>query len=374
MAGLSEIFDYQSLVTYGLMPITFIYALYTNRFKSYSLTNFYSIIFSLLIIWSAFLIIILPVDFEMAIKTLLKILGVYLSILITIEILSNKSYDYITSFLWAFIISYYIIVYFLMTGNYDIDISSGEYIYRGRFDLNANAYSYFSFFANMALFYLIEIKRKPILVILSFITIGLGIYVSFLTSSRSGLLFTSLTGVIYWVFIFDGYKINPLLKVTVTVGLTLVALTKLFEFYKNSYLKYRVDEAVQYGDSRQDLIKDAFNVFQNNAFTGVGPGQYALYSFHKGSFSHNSFTEAAANLGIIGLIILLILLITPFLNSLRVYFKNIYSKNKNILKLNILFFSIFILYNNFYVFYLTTYGMIFFMIIVHLPRKNYGNT
>ena len=205
---------------------------------------------------------------------------------------------------------------------------------------------------------------------LSFLTSILVIYISFITASRSGLLFAVLMPVLYWLFIFKSYKVNSETKLILVSILIILSLSKLYSLYNNSYLKNRVEQSLESGDSRGQLINDAITVFKEHFFTGVGPGQFYLYSFNKSSFSHNSYAEMAANLGIVGLVLLLILYVTPFIQSIRIYFANKKIAKRSILKLNIYFFFFFLLYNNFYVFYLTTFGMMFFMIVLNIQKKN----
>jgi O-antigen ligase len=246
---------------------------------------------------------------------------------------------------------------------------SASYIDRGEFGLNANTYSYFSFFCNMSLFYLIQLYGKKIYILLSVGCIILGVYISLVTASRSGFLFTSLIAVIYWLFIFDRVKINSLIRfltIAIIAGYGIFYLSKI---YNSSYLKVRVEKASHQGDLREGLVRDAINVFEDHPVLGVGPGQFYNYSYNQSSFSHNSFAEMAANFGFIGIIILLVLFFKPLFLSV----KNFYRKNANrkIVKLNILFFTSFILINNIYVFYETTYGMIFFFLIIMIQKKFY---
>ena len=138
--------------------------------------------------------------------------------------------------------------------------------------------------------------------------------------------------------------------------------------YNDSFLKLRIETSINEGDAREKLASNAIDVFASHPFTGVGPGQFYLYSYNHTSFSHNSFTEIAANMGIIGLILFLLLLFSPLFKEIKNYLYN--KGDKSIIKLNILFFLSFILINNIYVFYLTTYGMMFFFLIVMIQKKN----
>src|SRR5690606_17502989 len=142
----------------------------------------------------------------------------------------------------------------------------------------ANVYSYFSYFANIALFYLIQITGKKIYITLSCVCLVLGVYLSFITASRSGILFTMLIGILYWIFIFNKFRINPFLRLLIIMVLLAYGINNLYTIYNDSFLKLRVDLSVESGDARATLAKEAIYVFLNHPFTGVGPGQFYQYA------------------------------------------------------------------------------------------------
>jgi len=371
LAGLSQIYNYQSIITYGFLPFIFLYGLYLNSFKSFSIVNGYAQIYLGIIIISIFLILVLPVDFNSAVTNLLKITGVYLGILLTIELLSFKEYDFTELFLLSFISSFIIIsVYALIQSSVLINpIANIEETDRGMFDLNANTYSYYAFFSIISTFYLIEFRVSFIYKILSIFISILGIYMSLITASRSGLLFMVFLPVLYWLFIFKSKRLGANIKLLISSILIFIFLFNLYGIYSNSYIKYRIDTSLESGDAREDLVFESFIAIEKEIITGYGPGQLRYHIYNKHSYSHNSFTEIAGDLGIFGLILLLLLLITPIIIGLKMYFNVRYKMNKNIIKLNILFFLFFLFYNNFYTFYQTIFGMIFFIVIVNIQDR-----
>ena len=371
LSGLGILFGYSQIVTYLFLPFLLFYTFNLNKFKTRSSNNVYLKIF-LFILFLSLLLLFKSIDISAGLSNISKLAGVFFCIIITFNYLNFKKYNFTNTFLASFIISFYVISFFLILdfGVGVSNISKGENIKRSEFELNANIYSYFSFFANMAIYYLLELTKNKKLILFSIFTTIFGVFISFITASRSGLLFTVLIAFFYWFYIFNlvGAKFK-ILKYLILALVSIFIVIQFYSVYQNSFIKERVDSSISSGkESRVDLAKEAIYVFSDHPLTGVGPGQFYLYGTNKESFSHNSYTEMAANLGILGLLLVLFLFVKPFLSSIKI-FQNKRFKNRSILKLNILFFLFFIIYNNFYVFYLTTYGMIFFMIIVSIQEK-----
>src|SRR5690606_5700465 len=157
------------------------------------------------------------------------------------------------------------------------------------YDLNANRYSYFSFLANFSLFFLIELKKRRVYILLSVITISIGIYASFYTASRSGIIFTAIPALIYWLFIYQG-KIYKFIKYLLIPIVVYLGYQELNSIYADSYLQTRVEYSVSQGDSRELIAADAINVFLDNPVLGIGPAQYRFSgSYNTAAYSHNSF-------------------------------------------------------------------------------------
>ena len=367
LSGLSTIYGYQRFVTFIFIPIVLFTGFSLNQFSLQSVRNFYSRCFLIIIIWGL-LLIPFSINIETAFINLQKLLGVYFTILITIEFLYFQKNIFLEIFLLSFVLAFFIIAFYILLGpDGGIEITS-SYIDRSQFDLNANTYSYFSYFGNMALFYLILLTKRRVYIVLSIICLFLGVYISFVTASRSGILFTLIIGIIFYLFISPTLRKSNFLRFGTAILMFSFGISYFSSIYNNSYLRTRVENSIESGDLRETLTLDAINVFIDHPFTGVGPGQFYLFSVNKISFSHNSYTEMAANMGIIGIILLLILYIKPLWKEVKSYS---YKMEKDLSRLNILFFSSFVLINNIYVFYLTTYGMIFLFIVIMIQKRIY---
>ena len=368
LMGLSTSLNYQKLLTSLFMPFLLLLVICKNGFKLSFLKN-KSLKNHFLILVLSSILLFQAIQIEIGISNLIQLVGVLIGGVIVVESIKYNR-ELLPWILFFFVIGFYVSVFYMfknITSNTDI---ASQYLDRSVYDLNANKYSYYSLLANFALFFLIELKKRRILIILSIFTTLLAIYVSFYTASRSGMLFTAVPAVIYWMFIFEISTSSYLkfLKNTFVFIAIIFISQKVYDIYSNSYLKKRVEYGAYQQDGRVSLANDALNVFIDHPFIGVGPAQFAFYGdYQRGSYSHNSFLEAATNLGIIGLALVIILFFKPLLHSLKI-------KNKGLKKVSMMFFLIFILYNIFYVFYWSLIEMMFFFIVTeiyYLDKSNF---
>ena len=366
LMGLSTTFQYQRFVTLGFIPFIFLFLIIKNKFAFKSLRNNYINIYIIIIIISVVLIFV-SIDFTIAFENIIQLFGVLLSSIIILEILELKNTNILNWIFISFIIGFYISAYFFFNDlGSDINLET-KWIPRDVYDLNANKYSYNSFIANIAALYLIELTSKKRFIILSFLTIILGVYISFFTASRSGFIFPLTAVIVYWLFIYDKTKKTFRYVKTFTVLALVLYLSQfVYSIYSNSYLKERVTRSNEVGDVRDDLALDAINVFLDNPFMGLGPGQYSVYNvFHDNIYTHNSYLEAATNLGIFGFIAICFLFFKPLISSLK---KKTYNFS-SLRKLTLLYFFLFMLYNNFYVFYWSVSEMMFFFLCTWVLEK-----
>ena len=123
---------------------------------------------------------------------------------------------------------------------------------------------------------------------------------------------------------------------------------------KGTFLEERFLVAKENETSRETHVQQALIVGLDNPIIGVGGGNY-MYVQHEldvSGFSHNSYTEAFANFGLPGLLILLSVyleFIVKLINALRSNF----IPDKRIVYYLFSFLIAFMIYNIFYVTYLT---------------------
>src|SRR5690606_14283462 len=99
----------------------------------------------------------ISVDTTVAFKEILRLIGVFITMSIIVESI-NYSEKNVSWILKAYIFSYYTISLFLFNNVGTITVTELAWIDRSAetLGLNANTFSYFSFFANISVFYLIE--------------------------------------------------------------------------------------------------------------------------------------------------------------------------------------------------------------------------
>ncbi len=380
--GLSQIYDYQRIVTVAVAPLTALLAVALNQFKLPSFRNrLFQIFFvinlaSLLYLLGTLLSFQSELDIPSAVSNISKLAGVLVVIIIVLESVNYDSRFYTWYFL-CFIMSFIIQAYMVSSraGTMGIDIEA-IWINRADYDLNANVYSYLAFAANFSALYLYEKYRRNIFLWLYLAVLALSLYVPFITVSRSGLIFPIIIAVLY-VAVKYVSSVKGLIRLVPMGILGWLIFNKVYEsVYTGSYLKRRTERYSSEGDSRLELIQQAIEVFKDHPFFGVGPGQFFRYSFNQSSFSHNSYVEMMSTLGISGLVLVCLLFLRPIwhnvMNSLRTEAGT--NEMRDITKLNLVFFVAFALYNNLYVFYLNTYMMMFFFVIVCIEysKENSG--
>lgn len=267
---------------------------------------------------------------------------------------------YIGSILILFIIM-------VLNGNLNFSNFSSVIDYRDRFLLNANAYSYFSVFANFSLLYLYS-ERKSVLNLIFLISIPvLLLIIAFTTQSRSGLLLIILINVMYWLFINSSItqsKLKKLMKRFLYIIIGIFIFMSGFSVFQNSRIKDRFVLSSNQSDPREILVLEGWQTFQEAPFFGVGLGQVVRHTT-VGQFTHNSYVESLAENGIFGFMLISILFLLPLYRS----FIHLKSHPKDeIIRISFLFFVVFLIYNNAYPFYKFPFSMMYFFFIAGLQE------
>ena len=354
LTGGANIIDNNQLVTLVLLPVLAIYFFfnYGLNFNKWSIELY----LVLILFVSSFISLFFSKDIDVGINEIKMLFGVFLLGFIFFYL--NIYERYYEVVLWGiFTSSILLIVELIFQGEIILNL---EFIknYRDRsgFLLNANAYSYSIFFANLSLFYLLNIYKSKLFLIIVLLSQYLFIVTIFITASRAGLLLFLLLNFFYWFFVEKSKKLYiKILKLFLLIVMVLYGSATLFE---NSYLSTRTEINVVKEDTRITLINEGIDIFTNNPFFGVGPGQTIFY-IKTGHYTHNSYIEVASTQGIIGFIILVLILFIPLKKLLNKDRSNIFTK------LNIMFMLLFIIYNNFYPFYKYIDLMIFYFLVVN---------
>lgn len=242
--------------------------------------------------------------------------------------------------------------------------------------LDANTFAYYTFFCSFLLFILdneVYSKRGKVFFRFLFILmIPFSFIIALLTASRQ-ILIIQIPLLIMLLYVRYLHKQNSTKKFLFLIILILFfvyIIPTVFDLYSHSYLGQRADIDIK-DDSRYLLLIDAINVGWEHFPFGVGAGNYIAYSFNN-HFSHSTYTELWANLGICGLLIFL-KLIFVYINTQWKRFKKY--KDKNYLSF-LIFGLIFAFHNIFYVFYTGLWLMGFFVLVashseIYFRRQRY---
>ncbi len=247
--------------------------------------------------------------------------------------------------------------------------------------MDPNTFGYYIFFALSFAFMLYTVYKPTLtskvkLILLILFSFTLIVY----TASRGGYIVFLVVVVLNAIAYFFQSSLKNFRVLLLYFILVVVAGQVLSSSYsaliKDSYLEQRFEEDKENEESPRKLhILEATKVGITHPFLGVGGGNYAHVprNFEQGSFSHCSFTEAFANYGLLGLIFLLILYV-DFGKRIILLYNDKFLKDKRPVIIIAIFFISYIIYNFFYVTYLTPEFMgaytAAYIHLIHLQNKS----
>ena len=365
-----------------LVSIIFLFSIVKEKgfsfFKNETIKFFF-----IFFLWTSFCSI-LASNTDVAVKTQGKLLVVFFLMYIVYEF-ARKSIKHV----FVIYIIYIALIPLLTYGVIKDDgigalLNAKQVSLRSKSDeewvLDPNTLGYFVFFGVNFAFIIFNFVKKTLLnkIILGLLVILSFFLVLYSASRGAFVIFIVLTLLALGVLALGkkldqkGYLFIYLIFIAIIGTLSVGIIQNLIQ---DSALEQRLQQDDE-ESTRSSHIKEAFNVGLNNPILGVGGGNYAYVprSFEQGSFSHCSYTEAFANYGIFGLA-LLIFLYFKYFQLLRKCFKNKAIQEKEVLYYLGIFLVCFVVYNWFYVTYLTIEFMgayiAAYVHLVHLNRKEY---
>ena len=278
----------------------------------------------------------------------------------------NSSKKIIYAYL-SFLISYVIIILYsifnfqilslnsVLIESNNIDRNSiGYYIIIGLFSWNMICRSLF--------------KSRLIVLILTILLYLISFFFCIQSASRGGVIILTTFSLlnIYFVFLKSRFSF----KTIVTLSIVYLFMLNVLDtaFIQTSELKWRFNDLDDRKSPRQYHAFKALEIGLENPITGIGTNGYSKVPklIERGSFTHNTYLELFVSYGIIGLLIYLISFNNIFI-SLRKFKKNKNSDNNVVINKLIPFLISFLLYNIFYVTYLTIEFMgILFLVLAHI--------
>lgn len=353
----------QSVALYGLVPALFIISILYSR-KQKQKGNIEIVLYFTFLILSLLAFFYPNMNSGRFFKDFAMTASSFMCAFIAI---SFSRSDYLEKFFYyGFVTCILLLILFeYLVGNFNLLTFAAPGGRRDVFLNNANYYSYISLFANFSLFKLhLKLKNRYTTIALILIPI-LMLIMSFVTQSRSALLFIIVIngGFWYWVVTAEGKSFSKILRVFGLTIVTIIMAIQFVSFYSNSSIKNRVEDSRK--DAREILVEEGIEVFMDHPFVGVGMAQFPRYS-KLGQFTHNTYVEALAEHGFfIGFLIILIFIL-PFFKATSLLRSN---RKDPLAKLSFLFFFIYLFFNNIFVFYKASPAMMFFFLMIGVQQK-----
>lgn len=359
--------DLGKIGTMAVIPIGFMYFFLTKPTRIKKLISVKPVAWYLAFFIFASISILYAIDANAAVATQKKMLIVMLFSLAVFAYALNSEQTVKVVYIANAITLFLLIGYVLKLG---INTQSDERIEDSV--LNANTYGYYVFTGLFSLFILYSSrtsrKQKVMYMILTILACIFSFWLVLASASRGASIILGLL-IVGNVFVITsaskkGMLQKALVSILLIVGLFYLANYVTEEYIKDSYLLQRFNDLEGRESPRQFHARKAFEIGSENPFIGVGAGNYAVVpkAIEPGSFSHNTFTEAFANHGIIGLFMYLLMLFAIVWKAR----KNLKTKNKKIRIITyqvFLFFLVFVIYNTLYIVYLSTIFMHFLLVI-----------
>lgn len=353
--------------TFTSVLILTIFIYFLIKYNSFNVIKRKEILLFLLFwMWSVFTIIFTKFNFQIAIITERKLTSVLIYFL-TLAIFLFNNPQRVRYIYWLYLLNLVILILNIYFNQNQLNYQDSSRLEDDVLDPNSYGYHVFNAITSIFILYVMDRKHKLLKLFLLILTIVVSFYLLLLSASRGGMLIYVVTVILYMLFgvFIDKINFKSGAIILIVVLLLLIPLNDLFTFIMTkTYLGYRYDMALQGDPVRILHIKEGFFIGLNYLFTGVGPGNYAFVSkpFEMGSFSHCSYSESFANYGVLGLFLLLLMYFENIKSSFK---RRKYVKpNMKLINVLIIYLLIFMVYNFFYVTYLTVTFMSFYAVII----------
>ncbi|MFA7272772.1 MAG: O-antigen ligase family protein [Crocinitomicaceae bacterium] len=270
------------------------------------------------------------------------------------------------SFIITLILLFSFVIFSGLNLNQDTRIDDGL--------LNANSYGYYIFnglFACLIIYAQLK-KNKLIALIFLLPIIFFSFYIVIVSGSRGSFIILSLLVIIgffiiYYVATETKVKKGFVFILLISTGAYLASYSYT-NYVKNSIVMDRFNQLEEKESPRSFHIRKAIEIGLTSPIIGIGAGNYAQTPkmIEKGSFSHNTYTEIFVNYGLIGLLVYFSFFISMFRKTIKLV-KRTDTQTKVTLYLMLLYLILFLVYNMFYVTFLTAeFTSMLFVILAHV--------
>jgi O-antigen ligase len=178
---------------------------------------------------------------------------------------------------------------------------------------------------------LTSVGRKRLLYSACALIMTAGVIVTF---SRGGFLtLVALSAVMVWKF-GRGQRVKALIAIMLP---SVILIAAVFDTYQNRLISIFDHKKDQSGSAqeRTELLKHGLALAVQRPFIGVGIGNYHIYSIRE-KVAHNAYLETAVELGTLGLIAYLTMILAPLRGLARIERETLKARSPNDLEMKYL--------------------------------------
>ena len=236
--------------------------------------------------------------------------------------------------------------------------------------LNANTMAYYTTYVTYGVFVIAQIIKskfwRKMFRILFFCMVPLSFFTALTTASRQIIIIQlpTILLLIWQRYLQHSKKQKKIFYVMLLLVAVIIIIPIVADTYQNSFLAQRAETSIE-DDSRTFLLQESIKVGFQHFPLGVGAGNYLMYSKTR-HFSHNSYAELFANVGIVGLVLYLMLI----MSFISLQWNRYRRTNDKMFTSFLIFGIIYAIDQLFYVFY-TDLWLISFFILVATHSDSY---
>jgi O-antigen ligase len=234
-----------------------------------------------------------------------------------LSIYSVNSFADLRKFLWAFIVGVILLAFFTITAE-----GTGRLTASGTYDPNDIA---MLFVISIPLIYFFIVKQKGLAKLILFGSLLTVLFAFILTVSRGG--FVGIIAIATLIFFMDKYRswaAKIMVMAVLAVAFVQFAPDAYWERIKT--ISDQTDYNIQSEYGRKTIWLRGLGLMMENPVTGVGAGAFTTAMGHtygqdvsgfRWQTAHNAFIQIGAELGVAGLVLFIVLILSSILSLRR---------------------------------------------------------
>ena len=259
---------------------------------------------SLFIIWGLLISNLIAIDYKASINYLsflFQILLIVISIIGFIYFWFNLDFVFVS----IIITSVVIVLYSIFSGDLSNILAQNTTARAVGFLTNPNELGLYGFLGITSIFWFwkhpfVKIPKIFILLIIFLLTIGI-----IASGSRKSFVALIFFLILWVIFCFSASIKNNFLIFIMAISILLSSIYFVDYIYDNTSLGERLKVSMdnpEIDTKRIDLYREGLIMFQRSPITGVGLGNFPIYSRHN-TYSHSDYIETLATTGLVGFLL-----------------------------------------------------------------------